>query len=256
MNRSTRAALAIAVVCGVAAPAAAQVLPPPRDVVSLAASASVEVTRDWFTLVFSTTREGPDAAAVQSLLKQALNAALTEAKQAAEPGRVEVRTGAFSLSPRYAPPAQRSSGPTTAPRHRRLAGQHGTGRRGPRRRGHQQADGAHPQSVDRTRRIFALARSASEGRRRGHRGGDRPLPRRCRNRLPPLRVRQLFIARGLGQYRPGSGPADADDAHAGQRGEVRRSAAGRGGKGSGHRHRQRQRADEPLNVRTGLRRIK
>jgi predicted secreted protein len=51
----------------------------------------------------STTREGADAAAVQSQLKQALDAALAEARKAAKPGQVEVQTGAFSLMPRYAP---------------------------------------------------------------------------------------------------------------------------------------------------------
>lgn len=85
------------------AAASAQVLPPPQNVVSLNATATVEVNKDWLTVVFSTTREGPDAAAVQSQLKQALDTALAEARKAAKPGQVEVQTGAFSLYPRYAP---------------------------------------------------------------------------------------------------------------------------------------------------------
>jgi predicted secreted protein len=85
------------------AAASAQVLPPPQNVVSLNATATVEVNKDWLTVVFSTTREGPDAAAVQSQLKQALDTALNEARKAAKPGQVEVQTGAFSLYPRYAP---------------------------------------------------------------------------------------------------------------------------------------------------------
>ena len=73
----------------------------PQNVVSLSASATVEVPKDQLTLVFSTTREGADAAQVQSQLKQALDAALAEARKAARPGQVEVQTGNFSLYPRY-----------------------------------------------------------------------------------------------------------------------------------------------------------
>ena len=78
-------------------------LPPPQNVVSLSASATVEVHKDWLTVVFSTTREGSDAAVVQAQLKQALDAALTEARKVARPGQLEVQTGGFSLYPRYAP---------------------------------------------------------------------------------------------------------------------------------------------------------
>ena len=75
--------------------------PPPQGVLSLTASASVEVTKDVLSVTFSTTKDGPDANAVQAQLKQALDAALAEAKKAARPGQVEVQTGAFSLFPRY-----------------------------------------------------------------------------------------------------------------------------------------------------------
>lgn len=81
----------------------AQTLPVPQNVVSLTASASQDVNKDWLTVVFATTREGSDAGAVQALLKQALEAALTEARKVVKPGLVEVQTGAFSLYPRYAP---------------------------------------------------------------------------------------------------------------------------------------------------------
>ena len=81
--------------------AAAAETPPPQGVVSLSASASVEVVRDLLTVTLSTTREGADAATVQSQLKQALDAALAEAKRAAKPGQLEVQTGNFSISPRY-----------------------------------------------------------------------------------------------------------------------------------------------------------
>ena len=75
----------------------------PSNVVTLSASASVEVARDVLNLVFSTTREGSDAAVVQSQLKQALDAALGEARKAARPGQVDVSTGNFSLFLRQPP---------------------------------------------------------------------------------------------------------------------------------------------------------
>lgn len=75
--------------------------PSPANVVSLSASATLELTMDWLTVVFSTMREGTDAAAVQGQLRQALDAALAEARRMARPGEVQVRTGAFSLQPRY-----------------------------------------------------------------------------------------------------------------------------------------------------------
>jgi predicted secreted protein len=101
-----------AAVAGLAgADASAQALPPPpQDVVTLSASASVEVPMDWLTVVFSTTREGADAGAVQAQLRQALEAALSEARKAARPGQVELQTGAFSLLPRYAPPGSKGAG--------------------------------------------------------------------------------------------------------------------------------------------------
>jgi predicted secreted protein len=49
----------------------------------------------------STSRDGADAAAVQAQLGQALDSALAQARQAASPGLMDVRTGNFSLYPRY-----------------------------------------------------------------------------------------------------------------------------------------------------------
>ncbi len=79
----------------------AQTMPPPSGVVNLAASASVEVPQDLMRLTFTTTSDGRDANAVQAALKQALDAALAEARRAARPGQVEVQTGNFALHPRY-----------------------------------------------------------------------------------------------------------------------------------------------------------
>lgn len=73
----------------------------PQNVVNLSATASVEVPKDQLSIWFSTTREGTDASVVQSQLKQALDAALAEARKAAKPGAVEVQTGNFALHPRY-----------------------------------------------------------------------------------------------------------------------------------------------------------
>jgi predicted secreted protein len=98
-----RAALALAAALSVGG-VAAQVQPPPSGVLSLTTTASVEVTKDVLGIVFSTTRDGNDAQSVQSALKQALDAALAEAKKIAKPGQVEVQTGNFSLYPRYGSP--------------------------------------------------------------------------------------------------------------------------------------------------------
>jgi predicted secreted protein len=107
MNKHAFTLAAIATT--VTAAASAQMLPPPSNVVSLNASASVEVTKDWFGVTFSTTKEGNDAGAVQAQLKQALDAALAEARKSARPGQVEVQTGGFSLYPRYGQPTPRGS---------------------------------------------------------------------------------------------------------------------------------------------------
>lgn len=77
----------------------------PLGTLGLSASASTEVTKDLLALTFSTTRAGFEANAVQAQLKQALDAALAEARKSARPGELEVRTGNFSIHPRYATPA-------------------------------------------------------------------------------------------------------------------------------------------------------
>ena len=79
---------------------------PLSGVLNLSTSATVEVTKDVLAVVFTTTREGVDAQAVQSGLKQALDAALAEARKIARPVQVEVQTGNFSLYPRYANPGK------------------------------------------------------------------------------------------------------------------------------------------------------
>ncbi|MES2413619.1 MAG: SIMPL domain-containing protein [Pseudomonadota bacterium] len=73
----------------------------PQNVAQLSASGSVEVQQDVLSIAMSTTRDGTDAGVVQTQLKQALDAALAVARPAALPGQLDVRTGNFSLYPRY-----------------------------------------------------------------------------------------------------------------------------------------------------------
>lgn len=81
--------------------ASAQVLPEPQNILQLSASGTVEVQQDLLSIRLTTTRDAADAATVQTQLKAALDAALTEARRNAQPGQLDVRTGNFSLSPRY-----------------------------------------------------------------------------------------------------------------------------------------------------------
>ncbi len=74
----------------------------PQNVAQLSASGAIEVQQDLLSITMSATREGADANSVQSQLKTALDAALAEAKKSAQPGQLDVRTGNFSLYPRYA----------------------------------------------------------------------------------------------------------------------------------------------------------
>ncbi len=99
MTRKTMVALALMTL----APVLAQAEAPRQNALNLSATASQEVTRDVLGVSFTTTKEGTDAAQVQSALKQALDAALAEARKIAKPGQVEVQTGNFALYPRYAP---------------------------------------------------------------------------------------------------------------------------------------------------------
>jgi len=72
-----------------------------QNVAQLSAIGTVEVQQDLLSISMSTTRDGADAATVQTQLKQALDTALALAKSAAAPGQMDVRTGNFSLNPRY-----------------------------------------------------------------------------------------------------------------------------------------------------------
>jgi predicted secreted protein len=73
----------------------------PQNIVQLSVNAALEVQQDILTISLSATREAADANVVQTQLKTALEAALSEAKKNVQPGQVDVKTGNFSLYPRY-----------------------------------------------------------------------------------------------------------------------------------------------------------
>ena len=75
---------------------------PLQNVAQLSASGTVEVQQDLLSISMNTTVSGADANTVQTQLKQALDTALAQAKQSAVPGQMDVRTGNFTLYPRYA----------------------------------------------------------------------------------------------------------------------------------------------------------
>jgi predicted secreted protein len=105
MKRTLRVALRTPVwtlvACAAGASAQSLPYPPPQNVLQLSATGTVEVQQDLLSLNLTTTREAGDANAVQSQLKIALDAALAEARKAAQPGQLDVRTGNFALYPRY-----------------------------------------------------------------------------------------------------------------------------------------------------------
>jgi len=112
MKSSIRAAASALCIASFAlvSPVRAQVAAP-LGVLGLTASASAEVQKDLLAVTMTATKEGSDANVVQAQLKQALDAALGEAKKAARPGQLDVQTGNFSLYPRYSNPSS-SARPT------------------------------------------------------------------------------------------------------------------------------------------------
>ena len=84
-----------------AAPRRAAEAPPPQGVVSLSASASVEVPRDLLSVTLTRHARRARRRRGAGALKQALDAALAEARRSRRPGQLEVQTGNFALFPRY-----------------------------------------------------------------------------------------------------------------------------------------------------------
>ncbi len=102
MNRLIRIGAACAIVAASAVGMAQQAQQSvAQNVVQLSATGLVEVQQDLLSIVLSTTRDGSDAAMVQSQLKTALDTALTEARKVVQSGQLELRTGNFSVTPRY-----------------------------------------------------------------------------------------------------------------------------------------------------------
>lgn len=102
MHAFVRPLVLAALIVGVGSlQAQAQMAPAPQNVAQLSASGTVEVVQDLLAITLSATREGADATVVQTQLKTALEAALAEARKQAVPGQLDVRTGSFSLYPRY-----------------------------------------------------------------------------------------------------------------------------------------------------------
>ena len=135
---------------------------PPQNVLQLSATGTVEVQQDLLSMTLSTTRDAADAATVQTQLKTALDAALTEARKNAQPGQLDVRTGNFSL---VAALHARRQDHRLAGHDRAGAGRHGLPAHHADGRSHLHADG-------RQHRLRPEPRAARQGRR----------PRRRRSR--------------------------------------------------------------------------
>ena len=74
----------------------------PANLVSLSASGFLEVPQDWLTVRLSVSREGDDAASVQSQLRKALDGGMAVARAAVMPNQqLQARSGAFGVYPRY-----------------------------------------------------------------------------------------------------------------------------------------------------------
>lgn len=94
-------AVAASLVLAGAASAQTATQEPLQNVAQLSATATIETRQDLLSISMTTTRDGPDASAVQSQLRQAVETALAQARVVASPGEMDVRTGNFSLYPRY-----------------------------------------------------------------------------------------------------------------------------------------------------------
>lgn len=75
--------------------------PAPQNVLQLSASGSVETQQDLLAISLSVTREAADAATVQQQLKAVLDTALADTRRAVVAGQMALRSGRFSVLPRY-----------------------------------------------------------------------------------------------------------------------------------------------------------
>lgn len=89
-------------VLGLAACAVHAEQAPRQNALSFSANATEEVTQDLLVVTLQATREGNQASEVQTALKQVMESSLAEARKAAQgQAGIEVRTGSFSVQPRY-----------------------------------------------------------------------------------------------------------------------------------------------------------
>lgn len=73
-----------------------------ENAVSFTSTATEELVQDQMTVTLQVLKEGTVASDVQSALKAAIDGALKEARQSVEPnGALEVKSGGFSVFPRY-----------------------------------------------------------------------------------------------------------------------------------------------------------
>ena len=102
LRRAGAAAALGALALAASLPSHAQQVPAERrNAVSFSATATEELTQDLLIVTLQANKDGTQASEVQTALKQLLDAGLTEARKAAKPGALEVRTGSFSIYPRY-----------------------------------------------------------------------------------------------------------------------------------------------------------
>ncbi|MDO8905832.1 SIMPL domain-containing protein [Hydrogenophaga sp.] len=94
-------ALSVGMLSGQAFAQTSQTTPQPSNVVSLSAMGEADVPQDLLTLSLRTTKEGSTAASVQGELKADMDRALSLARAHEKKGLMDVRTGQFSLYPRY-----------------------------------------------------------------------------------------------------------------------------------------------------------
>jgi len=101
LNATKKIAACTLVLCATSAFSQNMTPEPLKNVAQLSASGSVDVQQDLLSISLTTSRDSSDAGTVQTQLKEALESALTQARLSASPGLMEVRTGNFSLYPRY-----------------------------------------------------------------------------------------------------------------------------------------------------------
>jgi len=97
-----RRVLAWGVVAAALAQGSAHAEPSPERVVNFSAAATEELVQDQVSVTLQVIKEGAVSSDVQTALKTVLDGALQEARPSVLPnGGLDLRTGVFSVSPRY-----------------------------------------------------------------------------------------------------------------------------------------------------------